>query len=128
MAKIVYMSYSGQTRKFANKFIDDYEIYEIDPINPFVENKEKFILVVPSYEEEGVYEHVIDFLDTGDNAKNCVGVFGGGNLNFTAYGLYGITAKILSEKYSFPVLHLFEFQGSKRDVRKMREELEKIDE
>lgn len=127
MAKIVYMSFSGNTKKFVEKLGDEFSSYEIDPANPMIENGEKYILIVPSYEDVCMYEHVLDFLETGDNVENCQGIFSAGNMTFQAFGLYGVTAKKINEEFGIEILRFFELRGGKRDVESLREELNKID-
>lgn len=126
MAKIVYFSQTGQTRKYVEK-IKNYEKVEITPEYFEIEMEEPFILVIPSYESHVhpiVIDTAADFLETSGNRTYCMGIFGGGNRNFGQ--LFCITAKTLSKEYQIPVLHEFEFQGSKLDVEKMEEELDKI--
>lgn len=118
---LVYMTVTGQTRKFIRKV--DYPTLELSPVNPFVEVDEDFILIAPTYEKE-VTDILWDFMDTSSNAKHCKGVFGGGNRNFAE--LFGFTAKDIARDYNVPLLHLFEFQGSKNDVLKLREEVERL--
>ncbi len=127
MASVVYYSLTGQTRRFVNK-LDGVEKYELSADKEAIAMSDPFIMVIPSYESH-VYGDVIEtaeeFLEYGDNAKLCKGLFGGGNRNFAQ--LFGITAKELSEEFDIPFLHGFEFQGSAYDVEKLTEELEKID-
>ena len=127
MAQLVFYSQTGQTRKYVNK-IKDRESIEINPNHFDVEMTEPFIFLVPSY-ESNVHPDVIDtcsdFLETGDNILLCKGMFAGGNRNFAQ--LFCITAKELSEEYKIPILHEFEFQGSKYDLSKLEEELQHID-
>lgn len=122
MAQIVYFSLTGQTRRFVNK-LSKYSAWEIDPMNPFVENSEPYILVVPTYERP-VVEAVDDFLQTGDNQAFCRGIFGGGNRNFAQ--LFCFTAKDMAQEYQLPLLHLFEFQGSDYDVAQLEQVLEAL--
>ncbi len=127
MAKIVFYSQTGQTRKFVEK-IKQVENIEITPDHFEINMHEPFILIVPSYETNVhpiVIDTVADFLETGDNIAYCEGIFGGGNRNFAE--LFCITAKTLADEYELPMLHAFEFQGSPIDVMKMEEELAKIE-
>lgn len=127
MAKIVYYSQTGQTRKFVNK-INAIEKIEITPDDFEIEMTDPYILVMPSYETNVhpiVIDTAADFLETADNVKYCKGLFGGGNRNFAE--LFCITAKMLSEEYEIPLLHTFEFQGTDSDIKKMEEELLKIE-
>jgi len=127
MAKIVYYSQTGQTRKFVEK-ISHTEKIEISPNHFEIEMSEPFILVMPSYETNVhpiVIDTAADFLETADNISYCKGLFGGGNRNFAE--LFCITAKTLSKEYDLPMLHAFEFQGSPLDVKKLEEELLNIE-
>ncbi|GAA4064165.1 class Ib ribonucleoside-diphosphate reductase assembly flavoprotein NrdI [Amphibacillus indicireducens] len=127
MAKIVFFSQTGQTRKFVEK-VKQYESIEITPSNFEIEMSEPFILVMPSYEANVhpiVIDTAADFLETSDNIAYCKGLFGGGNLNFAQ--LFCITAKTLAKDYNIPLLHEFEFQGTPLDVKKLEEELQKIE-
>ena len=127
MAKIVYFSQTGQTRKYIEK-IKETEKIEITPNDFEIEMTEAFILVMPSYETNVhpiVIDTAADFLETADNISYCKGLFGCGNRNFAE--LFCITAKTLAEDYDIPLLHTLEFQGTPEDVKKMEEELLQID-
>lgn len=113
--KIVYLSLTGQTRKFVQKL--DMDLLEITPTNPYIFIQEPFIVVVPTYDIEAT-EIMNDFIETGDNLSYFKGVAGGGNLNFGK--LFVFTAKDLAKKYDVPLLHAFEFQGNEEDVRKLK--------
>lgn len=121
--KIVYITLTGQTRKFVNKL--DIETIELSPIDPFIEINEPFIIVAPTYEKEAT-EILWEFLDTGENRRYFKGVAGGGNRNFNE--LFVFTAKDLAEDYDVPMLHAFEFQGSPRDVEALKEKIDAIEE
>ncbi|WP_347297747.1 class Ib ribonucleoside-diphosphate reductase assembly flavoprotein NrdI [Dolosigranulum savutiense] len=121
--KIVYITLTGQTRKFVNKL--DMETIELSPVDPFIEINEPFIIVAPTYEKEAT-EILWEFLDTGENRRYFKGVAGGGNRNFNE--LFVFTAKDLAEDYDVPMLHAFEFQGSPRDVEALKEKIDAIEE
>ncbi|WP_373748459.1 class Ib ribonucleoside-diphosphate reductase assembly flavoprotein NrdI, partial [Jeotgalibaca porci] len=122
MPKLAYFSVTGQTRRFIAK-LPHIESVEITVTNPFIEMDEPFILVVPTYVSE-VMEPVNDFLETGENARLCLGLFGGGNRNFA--DLFCFTVHDLEQQYGLPVLHEFEFQGSDYDVQKLESELDRM--
>ncbi|WP_373790734.1 class 1b ribonucleoside-diphosphate reductase subunit alpha, partial [Jeotgalibaca porci] len=122
MPKLAYFSVTGQTRRFIAK-LPHIESVEITVTNPFIEMDEPFILVVPTYVSE-VTEPVNDFLETGENTRLCLGLFGGGNRNFA--DLYCFTVHDLEQQYGLPVLHEFEFQGSDYDVQKLESELDRM--
>ncbi|RLK62414.1 class Ib ribonucleoside-diphosphate reductase assembly flavoprotein NrdI [Atopobacter sp. AH10] len=119
---LVYMSLTGQTRKFVQKF--DWPSIEITMENAFsIEVKEDYLLIVPTYANE-VTEIVNDFLETGNNQAYCRGVCGGGNRNFNE--LFCFTAKDISEDYGVPLVHCFEFQGSDFDVETVKEKVKEL--
>ena len=120
--KIVYITLTGQTRKFVNKL--DMEAIELSPIDPFIEVNEPFIIVAPTYEKEAT-EILWEFLDTGENKRYFQGVAGGGNRNFNE--LFVFTAKDLARDYDVPLLHAFEFQGSPNDVKALIDKINMIE-
>lgn len=120
--KIVYITLTGQTRKFVNKL--DMETIELSPIDPFIEINEPFIIVAPTYEKEAT-EILWEFLDTGENKRYFQGVAGGGNRNFNE--LFVFTAKDLARDYDVPLLHAFEFQGSPKDVKGLKDKINMIE-
>lgn len=119
--KVVFISITGQTRKFVQKL--DMDTLEITLDNAFTEIDEPYVVVVPTYDIEAT-SIVNDFIETGDNVTYLKGVAGGGNLNFNA--LFCFTARDLSKKYNVPIIHEFEFQGSVNDVNKFKEEVAKL--
>lgn len=120
--QIVYMTITGQTRKFVSKL--GMDSFEINQANPFVSMDKEFLLVVPTYDEEAT-SIVNDFLETGDNISLCAGVCGGGNRNFG--NLFCFTAKDIAKEYTLPLIHLFEFQGSDNDVNNVKERIGQIE-
>lgn len=125
MAKVVYFTLLNNTKLYVNKVADEFEVIEISEANPDEEVGEPFIFVVPSYEYTDTnmqfYDLIEDFLESGDNLEHCKGLIANGNINFNK--LYGITAKLTSEKYDLPILHFMEFQGSDTDEELLRETL-----
>lgn len=119
--KVVFISITGQTKKFVKKL--DMDILEITLDNAFTEIYEPYVVVVPTYEIEAT-SIINDFIETGNNISYLKGVAGGGNRNFNT--LFCFTARDLSKKYNVPVIHEFEFQGSINDVNKFKEEVAKL--
>lgn len=120
--KVVFISLTGQTRKFVNKL--GMDLMELSPTNPFVYVNEPFIIVTPTYEAEAT-DILYDFLETGQNKDYFKGVAGGGNRNFN--DLFVFTAKDLAKEYNVPLLHAFEFQGSEHDVAVLKKAVEDIE-
>lgn len=119
--KIAYYSITGQTKRFVNKLgMDGYEITDADP---FYKMDQPFVLIVPAYDDD-MMDPVIDFLQYEDNAKNCVGVAGGGNRNFNT--LYNHTAKDIASALTVPVVFQFEFNGTNKDVENFKKVVNKI--
>lgn len=119
--KIVYMSLTGQTRKFVEKL--DMDLLEITPTNPYLSIREPFIVVVPTYEVEAT-EIINDFIETDNNRAYFKGVAGGGNLNFG--NLFVFTAKNMAQEYEVPLLHTFEFQGNDEDVQLLKKAVKEL--
>ena len=119
--KVVFMSLTGQTRKFVNKL--GFETMELTAGNPFQKMEEPFIIVTPTYDKE-VTDILTDFIETDQNRAYFKGVAGGGNLNFGK--LFGFTAKDLANDYSVPLLHLFEFQGNEKEIQILKEKVTEL--
>ena len=119
--KVVYMSMTGQTRRFINKL--EMDSLEITPDNAFQEISEPYIVIVPTYDIE-VTEIINDFIETGNNHYHLRGVAGSGNLNFNDY--FCFTAKDLANDYHVPLLHCFEFQGTDQDVKILKEKVSEL--
>src|SRR5699024_2036963 len=118
---LAYYSITGQTKRFVEKLgIDGYEITDADP---FYKMGRPFILIVPAYDDD-MMDSVIDFLQYEDNAKNCVGVAGGGNRNFNT--LYNHTAKDIAAGLNVPVDFQFEFNGTQKDVENFKKVVNEI--
>ncbi|MFJ1626634.1 class Ib ribonucleoside-diphosphate reductase assembly flavoprotein NrdI [Marinilactibacillus psychrotolerans] len=119
--KVVYLSLTGQTRKFVNKL--GMDLLEITPTDPFISVDEPYIVITPTYEKE-VTEILNDFIETENNQSFLKGVAGGGNINFGQ--LFVFTAKDLARDYNVPLLHSFEFQGSEVDVKKLKKAVDDL--
>lgn len=113
--KLVYFSVTGQTRRFIKKV--DLPAYEIDPMNPYHELNEPYLLVVPTYDVD-VTEVVNDFIEYKSNQQNLVAVAGGGNRNFA--DLFIFTAKDIARDYNIPLVFSFEFNGTPEDVENFK--------
>lgn len=113
--KVVYLTLTGQTRKFVQKL--QMDVLELNPADPFIKMTSPFIIITPTYDKE-VTEVWDDFLETGDNRNWLKGVAGGGNINFGR--LFVFTAKDIARDYNVPLLHQFEFQGNDTDVLKLK--------
>ncbi|MGQ4513171.1 class Ib ribonucleoside-diphosphate reductase assembly flavoprotein NrdI [Streptomyces sp. DW26H14] len=89
---------------------------------------EPYVLVVPTYgggERAGaVPKQVIRFLNIEANRALLRGVIASGNTNFGAD--YCLAGRVISAKCGVPELYRFELLGTERDVRAVREGLEKF--
>lgn len=118
---VVYISLTGQTRRFVHKL--GMPLLEITPENAFQTISEPFIVIAPTYDIEAT-EILNDFIETGHNRYYFKGVCGSGNRNFNT--LFCFTAKDLSHDYEVPLLHCFEFQGSENDVSTVKEKVAQL--
>ncbi|MDO4701897.1 MAG: class Ib ribonucleoside-diphosphate reductase assembly flavoprotein NrdI [Erysipelotrichaceae bacterium] len=119
--KVVYMSLTGQTRKFIKKLQAD--AIEISRLSEKFEIGEPYIMIVPTYDYQ-VTCIMDQFVDFGNNIQYLRGVCGSGNRNFN--DLFCFSAKDLAKKYHVPLLHCFEFHGSDYDVDRIKDEVNKI--
>lgn len=122
--KIIFFSVTGQTRRFIKKLGTNADAIEIDPVAPFFEANEPFVLIVPTYEDEITYP-VTEFLEYGNNAAQLKGIVGTGNRNFAE--LFIFTAKNLSQKFNVPIIYAFEFNGTPKDVEKFKEAVKRLE-
>lgn len=119
--KVVYISLTGQTRKFVNKL--GLDLLELTPTNPFIPINDPYIIITPTYDRE-VTEILNDFIETEHNQSFLKGVAGGGNINFGQ--LFVFTAKDLAVEYDVPLIHSFEFQGNEDDVKKIKKAVDDL--
>lgn len=114
------MSMTGNVKQFVNSLeLDDKDVVEIgDNINPLDLNGEKYLLIVPTY-DEFMTECIDEFIEI-NGKENCVGSIGSGNLNF-GDDMYIFTVKNLQRDYNIPVLHGFEYAGFENDIIKVKE-------
>ncbi|MCR8968580.1 class Ib ribonucleoside-diphosphate reductase assembly flavoprotein NrdI [Facklamia sp. 7083-14-GEN3] len=117
MLAIVFISLTGQTRRFVEKLSVDYQL-ELDDMTCDTIVNQPYLLIVPTYQEL-VRDLVDDFFENEVNRQNCRGVVGAGNLNFAQ--LFCFTAKDISRDYQIPLIHKLEFQGNEADVSYIKE-------
>lgn len=118
---IIYISLTGQTRKFVHK-LNDVKATEIKK-NQYFEINEPYIVILPTYDYQ-ITCIIDEFIDFKNNRHYLKGVCGSGNLNFNE--LFCFSAKELAEKYHVPLIHLFEFSGNEHDVRTIENEVNRI--
>lgn len=124
--EVVFISVTGQTRKFANKISTHTDVHELsqETIDTLIGNiSSSYLLVVPSYEQEvlgWVFDTADEFLE--ETKDLCLGIIATGNKNFAQK--YGITGKELAEEHEIEVIHDFEFQGTSYDIDKVIEIIE----
>lgn len=118
---IVYLSLIGNVKSFVKEV--DMESISIDSSNPFIEIHTKFILIVPTYDDE-ITEIVSDFIDYKGNEFYLEGIVGSGNRNFGKS--FCFNAKELARKYKKPLLMTFELSGTAQDIAKFKEEVGQI--
>ena len=121
MVAIAYYTITGQTERFINK--TGFNAHKIDDAEPQYEMGEKYILVLPSY-QDFMMDSVVDFLTFKDNKKNLIGLIGCGNRNFN--DLYGQTAKKISATLKVPILYLLELSGNSNDVKNVKDIVERL--
>lgn len=119
---LVYMSLTGNVRNFVDR--TGMDSLEISESSVYKEVDEDYIIVIPSYVGY-INDEVEDFLEYGNNLHRLVGFASSGNLNFN--DLYCINAKELSKQYNKPIIFTFEYSGTDDDVKKFKEEVDRIE-
>lgn len=123
---IAYYSKTGQTRRFIEKLskeLPDLAITEID--SGWEKLESPYVLITPTYKYGSVPEEVEDFLETPENAKNITAVISSGNTNWGRAN-YAMAGSKISESLRVPWLHKFEMQGNSKDLKRIAEEIIKI--
>ena len=120
--RLVYLSLTGQTRKFINKLGNDSYI-DLAELTTF-EAKEPWLLFVPTY-PMALLSLVDDFLLEEEYLATCCGIVGSGNRNFAQD--FCFSAYQLAEEYGLAVLYCYEFQGDDQDVLAVKEIIEKYE-
>ena len=116
MVAIAYYTITGQTEQFINK--TGLVAHKIDDMKPEYQMGEKYILVLPSY-QDFMMDSVVDFITYKDNKKNLIGLIGCGNRNFN--DLFAQTAKKISATLNIPILYLLELSGNSTDVKNVKQ-------
>lgn len=119
--KVVFLSLTGQTRRFVQKL--ELPTVEITLQNVFQTMDESYIIISPTYDME-VFEYFQDFIETGNKQALLKGVAGSENRNFNTS--FCQTAKIISATYDVPLLHYFEFHGTQKDVIIIKEKVSEL--
>lgn len=101
----------------------DLAITEID--SGWEKLESPYILITPTYKYGSVPEEVEDFLETPENARNIIAVISSGNTNWGRAN-YAMAGSKISESLRVPWLHKFEMQGNSKDLKRIAEEIIKI--
>lgn len=115
---IYFSSVTENTMHFVNKLPFHAKRLPLKASDEAIVVEKPFALFVPTYGagkgKAAVPKQVIKFLSDPEVREFCVGVVGGGNINFG--DKYAAAADILSEKLHVPVLYRFELRGGQADV------------
>jgi len=120
---LVYMTVTGNVENFVNK--TGMDSIELNPSNPLIDVDEDYIIVIPSYVGM-INDEVSDFIEYNDNFKHLIGFASSGNINF-GEDLFCVNAKELSAIYDKPIVFMFEYEGTEKDVEDFKKEVEKIE-
>lgn len=112
---------TGHTKALVYKL--NMDSLELNPMNPFINVSEPYILIVPSYDDPVINEAAEDFIESNDISL-FKGVIGTGNLNFGQE--YCFAARDIATNFNKPLLFKLEYSGTEHDVQKIIEILEKV--
>lgn len=141
--KILFMSISGNTRsfvdhlqQFANEQGDDLLIQEISENTTPEEEREPFIVIVPTYLEGGngvesgdkeiLTEPLREYIEYGSNQDKLLGVIGSGNKNFGKQ--YCLTAMQYARDFNSLIIDNFELRGMNDDVIRIYGKIKQMEE
>lgn len=125
MLDIIYFSnISNNTHRFIEKLSLETNIKRI-PIKGDWDEKidSPYVLITPTYNERGVPIQVMRFISKYENRRKLSGVIASGNINFGDD--YAKAGYVISKKCNVPLLYTFELMGTKEDVNRIEEGLEK---
>ena len=131
---IIYISLSGNTKKFIQKLTADFQEKAIATTtlnikeNPQMQEiSDPFVCFLPAYLNGGNginngYTEILTtilkkFLAYHNNYQKCYGIIGSGNRNFNKQ--FALTAKQYAKTFGFPFLAEFELCGSKDDRKQI---------
>lgn len=129
MAGLVFFSSaSGNTARFVARLGLPALRIPIRPGDAMPEPDQPFVLICPTYADGqgrgAVPKQVIRFLNDPVRRGLLRGVIGAGNRNFGA--TYALSARVIAEKCSVPVLWRFELAGTDTDIQKVRSGLQQF--
>ena len=133
---IIYISLNGNTKYFVS-CLSDYIKENMDVMVESLNIKdlkgetfpvdEPFVSFLPTYlnggngihtgDKEVLTTRLGDFIASNDNFKLCYGIIGSGNRNFN--NQFCLSAKQYAERFSFPLIDVFELRGTQTDVKRI---------
>lgn len=125
MLDIIYFSnVSNNTHRFIEKLSLSTSIKRIPVKGDWDEKIDSpYVLITPTYNERGVPIQVMRFISKYENRQKLSGVIASGNINFGDD--YAKAGYVISKKCNVPLLYTFELMGTKEDVNRVEEGLEK---
>lgn len=125
MLDIIYFSnVSNNTHRFIEKLSLVTNIKRIPVKGDWDEEIDSpYVLITPTYNERGVPIQVMRFISKHENRRKLSGVIASGNINFGDD--YAKAGYVISKKCNVPLLYTFELMGTKEDVNRVEEGLEK---
>lgn len=125
MLDIIYFSnVSNNTHRFIEKLSLVTNIKRIPVKGDWDEEIDSpYVLITPTYNERGVPIQVMRFISKYENRRKLSGVIASGNINFGDD--YAKAGYVISKKCNVPLLYTFELMGTKEDVNRVEEGLEK---
>ena len=126
---IVYFSnYSGNTKRFVEKFDEHAIRIPIDWRNHSITVDQPYVLMVPTYGggegRTAIPRQVRSFLNIKENRNLLRGVVGFGNTNFGEH--FCKAAHMISEKAGVPLIAKIEIFGTDDDVITLKQRLEML--
>ena len=117
--RIVYYSFTNNTKAFVEKYFEDYDTMSIEEGSANC----PYLLITPTYDFGQIPTVVEEWLD--DNHQHMVGVVSNGNRNWG--DMYARAGDLISDSYNVPLILKIELRGNEEDSKIIKEWIKEIE-
>lgn len=117
--RIVYYSFTNNTKAFVEKYFEEYELMSIEEGSVNC----PYLLITPTYDFGQIPSVVEEWLD--DNHQHMVGVVSNGNRNWG--DMYARAGDLISDSYNVPLILKIELRGNEEDSKIIKEWIKEIE-
>lgn len=117
--RIVYYSFTNNTKAFVEKYFEDYDPMSIEEGSANC----PYLLITPTYDFGQIPAVVEEWLE--DNHQHMVGVVSNGNRNWG--DMYARAGDLISDSYNVPLILKIELRGNEEDSKIIKEWIKEIE-